>query len=400
MADPRSVGVEERMMFQTTTTTSIKQASNKQQTMGRSLRSGNATEFDPSLLGRAGRISKKCDGVDDNDDRGVTTRARSEAENHQEDRRQQARSKIPEAPPTPDRAALLLDKEKGRGRATRGTKPTCLHFGLYEDRCSRYPNHFFCDRCKHWEDEHPISDNKSRMKRDSIKYKCEGRHENWIYPTTLKSSKCHYLLASEEFSDDDDDDEDDEISDDDTDVDVDVDVDEDEEFNNLQTASPQQEMAPSPVTAHNNRAAVSPDENATQRTTTPANDTVPKSQYNLLLKKYEQLAAKHQQLLQNQECPEKICLRIISPPSLLRDTAQKKKKRISKFISILMDRNFSNGGTFQEIVKQSIQFFRDEVFSGKLLLLLLLLFHFIIIQYIILLFVAISTTLENKYARQ
>jgi hypothetical protein len=95
--------------------------------MGRTLRSaGNTTEFDPSLLGRAGerRVSQKNG---DTDDRRVTTRARSETEQHQEDRRQLLRNKIPEAPPTPDRATLLLAEERGRGRATRGTNPTCLN---------------------------------------------------------------------------------------------------------------------------------------------------------------------------------------------------------------------------------------------------------------------------------
>jgi hypothetical protein len=97
---------------------------------GRALRSGSVTQFDPSLLGRAGRISKKDsngDGVNDNDDGAVTTRARSEAEHHQEDRRQQLRNMIPTAPPTPDKATLL--GESG-GRPSRGTKPSCLHFGI------------------------------------------------------------------------------------------------------------------------------------------------------------------------------------------------------------------------------------------------------------------------------
>ena len=118
------MGVEERMVLQTTATTNIKQ----QTTMGRSLRSGSKTEFDPSLLGRAAKLPKKTsndDGVDDNADLRVTTRARSEACLHQEDRRQLVRNKIPEAPSTPDRAALLLRKEKGGGRATRGETPTC-----------------------------------------------------------------------------------------------------------------------------------------------------------------------------------------------------------------------------------------------------------------------------------
>ena len=131
--------------------------------MGRTLRSaGNTTEFDPTLLGRAGRISKK-DSNGDGIDRRVTTRARSDAEQHQVDRRQQVRNKIPEAPPTPDKATLLLEAERGRGRATRGANPTCLQFGIHDDRCSRFLNHFFCGPCKRWEEERLISDRKKAV---------------------------------------------------------------------------------------------------------------------------------------------------------------------------------------------------------------------------------------------
>ena len=114
------VGVPERLL-EKIGTTNIKEATNQ---MGRPLRSGNTTEFDPSLLGRAGRFSKKKSsnggGADDVDHRRVTTRARAKAEQHQEDRREQVRNRIPEAPPTPDRATLLLNEESGRGRAMRG----------------------------------------------------------------------------------------------------------------------------------------------------------------------------------------------------------------------------------------------------------------------------------------
>jgi hypothetical protein len=354
--------------------------------MGRTLRNGTTTEFDPSLLGRAGRTSKKDsngDGaVDDNDDPGVTTRARSEAEQHQEDRRKQVRNKIPEAPPTPDRAALLLDEEKGRGRPTRGSNPTCIHFGIHDDRCIRFPNHFFCAPCKRWEDDRLVSDQKGpRIKRNSSKYMCQGEHTCWVHPTTLKSSKHHFLLVPDEFSDDDDDDDDDEdilcFGEDDELSDDDDDDDDEQDSSNLLDAPPQQQVAPSPVATNKNISAVSPDENATSRTIT-ANDTVPKSQYDSLLKKYEKLVSDHQRLLLDQECPDKLCLLAINPPSLVRDTEKKKKKRISKFISIVMDRNFSDGGTFQEILKQSIQFLRNEIYSGKLLL-----FHFIIIHHMI-----------------
>jgi hypothetical protein len=330
--------------------------------MGRSLRSGNKTEFDPSLLGRAGRISKKDfngDGVDANNDRRVTTRAKSEAEQHQEDRRQQARNKIPEAPPTPDRATLLLHEEKGQGRATRGTNPTCLHFGLYEDRCSRFPSHFFCDECKHWQEDYLTCDQKGRIKRSSKRYACQAGHTSWIHPTHLMSSKQHYLLVSDQFSDNDDEVElssvaDDEGSDDDFSAHVSI------------NTSPPQHVTPSPVTTNMNLAPVSPDENAIiiNRSITPT-DSVPKFQYDILLTKYEKLVAIHQQLLLDQECQETLCLLAISPPSLRRDTEKKKKKRIATFISILMNRNYFNGGTFQEILKQSIQFLRDEVYSGK-----------------------------------
>jgi hypothetical protein len=152
--------------------------------------------------------------------------------------------------------------------------------------------------------------------------------------------------------------------------------------NSLLSDAPLNASPSHPVTATNkNIAAVSPDENnTTTRAASPtltANDTVPKSQHDSLLKKYEQLVANHQQLLLDQEHPDKLCLLAINPPSSLRrDTEKKKKKRISKFVSILMDRNFSNGETFQEILNQSIQFLRDEVYSGKLLL-----FSFIIIKH-------------------
>ena len=129
-----ALGVEDTLLLlQTTATTTT-----KQQTMGRALRSGNQTEFDPSLLGRAGRLAKS-----DKVDVAVSTRARAEAAQHQADRRQQARGKIPDAPCTPDKSTLLLREERG-GRASRGTKPTCLHFGVEKDvQEYLYPNNFF-----------------------------------------------------------------------------------------------------------------------------------------------------------------------------------------------------------------------------------------------------------------
>jgi hypothetical protein len=180
----------------------------------------------------------------------------------------------------------------------------------------------------------------------------------------LKSSKKHHLFKSDELSDSDDYDElssfaDDELSDD-----------EDEDFSSTphdlpNAASPQQQVTP--PSQHKVTAAVSPDgDNATTNSTNPtitANDTVPKSQYDSLLKKYEQLLAGHQQLLMDQECPDKLCLLAINPPSVHRDTEKKKKNRISKLISILMDRNYCNGATFQEIVKQAIDFIRKDVYS-------------------------------------
>jgi hypothetical protein len=81
---------------------------------------------------------------------------------------------------------------------------------------------------------------------------------------------------------------------------------------------------PSPVTTNKSIAAVSLDENATDPTLT--SKTVPKSQYDSLLKKYEQVVANHQQLLLDQECPDKLCLLVINPPSVCRDTEKKKKK--------------------------------------------------------------------------
>jgi hypothetical protein len=337
---------------------------------GRALRSGSVTQFDPSLLGRAGRISKKDsngDGVNDNDDGAVTTRARSEAEHHQEDRRQQLRNMIPTAPPTPDKATLL--GESG-GRPSRGTKPSCLHFGLYDERSYQFPNHFFCEECKRWEEDFLISEQRGRIKRTSKRYACQADHSNWSHPTTLKSSRVHHLCNSDELSDSDDEVSSlaiyEELSDDDDEEDEDDLDDEDDEDDFFISSTPTNDLLPnaaSPASLHPPvTTAVSPDDNSINPTTT-ANDMVPKSQYDSLLKKYEQLVAGHQQLLMDQECSDKLCLLAINPPSVHRDTEKKKKNRISKLISILMDRNYCDGATFQEIVRQAITFIRKDVYS-------------------------------------
>jgi hypothetical protein len=155
---------------------------------GRSLRSGTRTQFDPSLLGRAGRISKKK--KDSKNGNGV--------------------DKIPTAPPTPDRATLLLreEEQRGAGRATKGATPTCLQFGLHNDRCSQFPNHFFCEECKRWEEDYLMWEQKNRIKRSSKRYACRANHSSWIHPTTLKSSKQqhHLLNYYDEGSENDDDD--------------------------------------------------------------------------------------------------------------------------------------------------------------------------------------------------
>jgi hypothetical protein len=89
------------------------------------------------------------------------------------------------APPTP-----RIDKDIKLDRARRGDKPTCLYFGLDKEVCDfLYPNNFFCAHCDDFVEAMMLNVNKKAIKRNSMAFRCQGGHTNFICPTTLKDNQ-------------------------------------------------------------------------------------------------------------------------------------------------------------------------------------------------------------------
>jgi hypothetical protein len=110
-----------------------------------------------------------------------------------EDLERQKRIKVGiPCPPTPTKEQLIH-----LPRATRHSKPCCLHYGI--DRPARevlYPEHFFCGNCDAYVEAMLLSSQKARIQKDSLRFICQAGHTNYIHPTTKKSDRIHHSLLA------------------------------------------------------------------------------------------------------------------------------------------------------------------------------------------------------------
>ncbi len=105
------------------------------------LRSKQSVPYNPNLAGRAGRYSEPNDDLPLN---GAKTRAKRRQEQDHAERRTRIKASTVHKPPVTPMKDELLKLEL----ATRGSNPTCLHFGIDTDaRRARYPDYF----CSNWD---------------------------------------------------------------------------------------------------------------------------------------------------------------------------------------------------------------------------------------------------------
>jgi hypothetical protein len=83
---------------------------------------------------------------------------------------------------------------------------TCSMFGL--NRRDKYPGFHFCSNCDMWDSSSKISS--SRIKRNSYTFKCQAKHESFVYPTDqlvvlyntkVKKVKQRHIPTYKDFSD-------------------------------------------------------------------------------------------------------------------------------------------------------------------------------------------------------
>ena len=85
-------------------------------------------------------------------------------------------------------------------RSTRNTKPRCLHLAPSKIEFEfKYPKHLFCCNCESLYQK-LVVEGGYKVSPDSARYVCKATHDNFIYPTHLKS--IHHSLIN--FVDDDD----------------------------------------------------------------------------------------------------------------------------------------------------------------------------------------------------
>jgi hypothetical protein len=137
----------------------------------------------PEHQGRNARasMSKKRETIEPRATRFQTTEAA--------DRQKRMRISDP-SPPTPTKEQLV-----NLPRASRHSKPTCLHYGIDKrGRDMLYPDYFFCQHCEDYVQAMLLSSRKSSIKRNSTTFICQGSHTSFIHPTTKKSDRSHYTL--------------------------------------------------------------------------------------------------------------------------------------------------------------------------------------------------------------
>jgi hypothetical protein len=105
---------------------------------------------------------------------------------------------------TNTRARAIIESVLPRfTRATRNTKPRCLHFAPSPTEFQhKYPHHFFCGKCDNLYQKWVIDGADYRCNVDSARYMCEATHQNFIRPTQLKPVS-YYLINDDDDDDDD-----------------------------------------------------------------------------------------------------------------------------------------------------------------------------------------------------
>jgi hypothetical protein len=72
-------------------------------------------------------------------------------------------------------------------RATRNTKPRCLHFAPSRAEFQqKYPDHFFCSKCENLYQTWVIDGADDSCHVDSSRFMCEATHDNFISPSQLR----------------------------------------------------------------------------------------------------------------------------------------------------------------------------------------------------------------------
>ena len=72
-------------------------------------------------------------------------------------------------------------------RATRNTKPRCLHFASSPSEFQyKYPDHFFCAKCDNLYQKFVVEGDANQCSVHSRRFLCEASHENFIFPSQLK----------------------------------------------------------------------------------------------------------------------------------------------------------------------------------------------------------------------
>jgi hypothetical protein len=126
-------------------------------------------------------MSKKRETIEPRATRFQTTEAA--------DRQKRMRISDP-SPPTPTKEDLV-----SLPRASRHSKPTCLHYGIDKrGRDMLYPAYFFCQHCEDYVQAMMLSSRRSTIQRNSSTFICQGNHMSFIHPTTKKSDRSHYTL--------------------------------------------------------------------------------------------------------------------------------------------------------------------------------------------------------------
>jgi hypothetical protein len=96
----------------------------------------------------------------------------------------------------PDAAAIISGVIPRISRASRNSKPRCLHFtpsrAEFEDK---YPDHFFCTECDNLYQTWVVLGATPRHKVTNRQYLCTATHDNFIRPSQLKPVS-HYLINS------------------------------------------------------------------------------------------------------------------------------------------------------------------------------------------------------------
>ncbi len=149
-------------------------------------------KVDPEHQGRYARVSDAFSAPNNKKRKKAERPATRLCSCEQEERQKKIKIADP-SPPTPTKEQLVNIK-----RAMRNGKFTCLHFGIdKESHDFLYPEHYFCDKCDDYMNSMILGGHKISIKRDSRTFMCDAGHTSFVFPTTNKNTRFHYLRREE-----------------------------------------------------------------------------------------------------------------------------------------------------------------------------------------------------------